>query len=97
MRGPVAKAPPLTPQILGPVERLSAQYFPGVPLVPTMSTGATDGIFLEAVGIPSYGPPGGFGDPDGNGTHGLNERRSVASVYIGRDFLSDLVKDYANH
>jgi len=96
MRGPVAKAPPLTPQILGPVERLSAQYFPGVPLVPTMSTGATDGIFLEAVGIPSYGPPGGFGDPDGNGVHGLNERRSVASVYIGRDFLSDLVKEYAN-
>jgi hypothetical protein len=51
MRGPVAKAPPLTPQILGPVERLSALYFPGVPLVPTMSTGATDGIFLEAVGF----------------------------------------------
>lgn len=96
MRGPVAKAPPLTPQILGPVEKQMAAYFPGVPLVPTMSTGATDGIFLEAVGIPSYGPPGGFGDPDGNGVHGLNERRSVASVYIGRDFLSDLVKDYAN-
>jgi len=97
LRGPVAKAPPLTPQILAPVERLVAQYFPGVPLVPTMSTGATDGIFLEAVGIPSYGPPGGFGDPDGNGVHGLNERRSVASLYIGRDFLVDLVKDYANH
>ena len=96
MRGPVAKAPPLIPQILGPVEKQMATYFPGVPLVPTMSTGATDGIFLEAVGIPSYGPPGGFGDPDGNGVHGLNERRSVASVYIGRDFLSDLVKDYAN-
>jgi acetylornithine deacetylase/succinyl-diaminopimelate desuccinylase-like protein len=97
LRGPVAKAPPLTPQVLGPVERQMAVYFPGVPLVPTMSTGATDGIFLEAVGIPSYGPPGGFGDPDGGGVHGLNERRSVASLYIGRDFLDDLVKDYANH
>jgi hypothetical protein len=42
-----------------------------------MSTGATDGIFLEAIGIPSYGPPGTFGDPDGNGTHGLNEREAV--------------------
>jgi acetylornithine deacetylase/succinyl-diaminopimelate desuccinylase-like protein len=97
MRGPIAKAPPLTPQITGPIEKQMAVYFPGVPLVPTMSTGATDGIFLEAVGIPSYGPPGGFGDPDGNGVHGLNERRAVASVYIGRDFLVDLVKDYANH
>ena len=40
--------------------------------------------------------PGGWGDPDGNGVHGLNERRSVRSVYIGRDFLTDLVKLYAD-
>ena len=70
--------------------------FPGVPLIPSMSTGATDGIFLEAIGIPVYGAPGGWGDPDGNGAHGLNERRSVRSVYIGRDFLTDLVKAYAD-
>ena len=56
------------------METLAAKYFPGVPLVPVMSTGATDGIFLEAVGIPTYGVPGIFGDPDGNGVHGLNER-----------------------
>ena len=65
-------------------------------LIPSMSTGATDGIFLEAIGIPVYGAPGGWGDPDGNGAHGLNERRSVQSVYIGRDFLTDLVKLYAD-
>jgi hypothetical protein len=50
-RGPLPKAPPLTPQILGPAEKLVAKYYPGVPLVPVMSTGATDGIYLEAVGI----------------------------------------------
>jgi hypothetical protein len=61
-----------------------------------MSTGATDGIYLEAIGIPVYGVPGGWGDPDGNGTHGLNERRSVRSVLVGRDFLTDLVKLYAS-
>ncbi len=93
---PVAVAPPLDPKILGPAEALVAKYFPGVPLVPTMSTGATDGIFLEAIGIPVYGVPGGWGDPDGNGVHGLNERRSVRSVYVGRDFLTDLVKAYAD-
>jgi len=54
------------------------------------------GIFLEAIGIPVYGVPGGWGDPDGNGAHGLNERRSVRSVYVGRDFLTDLIKAYAN-
>ena len=93
---PVAVPPPLDPKVLGPAEKLVAKYFPGVPLVPTMSTGATDGIFLEAIGIPVYGVPGGWGDPDGNGVHGLNERRSVRSVFVGRDFLTDLVKAYAD-
>ena len=93
---PIAVPPPLNPKIIGPAEKLVARYFPGVPLVPTMSTGATDGIFLEAIGIPVYGAPGGWGDPDGNGTHGLNERRSVRSVFVGRDFLTDLIKVYAD-
>jgi acetylornithine deacetylase/succinyl-diaminopimelate desuccinylase-like protein len=92
---PIAIPPPLDPKIIGPAEALVGKYFPGVPLIPSMSTGATDGIFLEAIGIPVYGAPGGWGDPDGNGAHGLNERRSVRSVYIGRDFLTDLVKAYA--
>ena len=93
---PIAVPPPLDPKVLGPAEKLVAKYYPGVPLVPTMSTGATDGIFLEAIGIPVYGVPGGWGDPDGNGVHGLNERRSVRSVFVGRDFLTDLVKAYAD-
>ena len=93
---PVALPPPLDPKIIGPAEKLVAKYFPGVPLVPTMSTGATDGIYLEAIGIPVYGVPGAWGDPDGNGAHGLNERRSVRAVFVGRDFLTDLIKAYAN-
>lgn len=95
-RGPLAKSPPITREIVAPAEALVAKYFPGVPLVPVMSTGATDGVFLEAVGIPSYGPPGIYSDPDGNGTHGLNERASVRAVYVGRDFLTELVKVYAS-
>jgi acetylornithine deacetylase/succinyl-diaminopimelate desuccinylase-like protein len=93
---PVAVPPPLDPKILGPAEELAGKYFPGVPLVPTMATGATDGVFLEAIGIPVYGVPGGWADPDGNGVHGLNERRSVRSVFVGRDFVTDLVKRYAD-
>ena len=95
-RGPVGVPPPLNPKIVGPAEKLVAKYHPGVPLIPTMSTGATDGIYLEAIGIPSYGPPGTWGDPDGNGTHGLNERAAVDAVYSGREFLSELVQIYAN-
>ena len=59
---PIAVPPPLDPKIIGPVKAVAAKYFPGVPLLPTMSTGATDGIFLEAIGIPVYGAPGIFLD-----------------------------------
>jgi len=93
---PLAAPPPLDPKVIGPAEKLVAKYFPGVPLIPTMSTGATDGIYLEAIGIPVYGAPGFWSDPDGNGVHGLNERRSVRSVYVGRDFLTELIRAYAD-
>ena len=89
---PLAQSPPLDPAIIGPMETLSAKYFPGVPVIPSMSTGATDGLYLSAVGIPTYGVPGAWGDPDGNGAHGLDERLEVRAVYVGRDYLFDLVK-----
>ena len=60
-----------------------------------MLAAGTDGAFLTPAGIPTYGISGMFGDPDGNGTHGLNERIRVSSVYKG-DFLYELVKTYAN-
>jgi len=87
--------PPLDPKIIGPMEKVAAKYFPGVPLVPTMSTGASDAIYLSPVGIPTYGVPGFWSGPEGSGAHGLNEHMSAASVYTGRDFLTDLVKVYA--
>jgi len=95
-RSEVPKGPqPLTPVIFKPVEDLAAKMWPGVPVVPFMSAGATDGAFLTPAGIPTYGVSGMFGDPDGNGAHGLNERLRVKSVYDGRDFLYQIVKVYA--
>lgn len=91
---PIAQVPPMDPAVIGPMKQLAARYFPGVPVVPTMSTGATDGVYMEAVGIPTYGVSGLWMDPDYNGIHGLNERMEVLSLYTGRDFLTDLVKAY---
>jgi acetylornithine deacetylase/succinyl-diaminopimelate desuccinylase-like protein len=91
---PLAKTPPMDPAIIGPMEKLAAKYFPGVPVVPTMSTGATDGIFLAAVGIPTYGVPGAWGNPDGDGVHGLNERIEIKALMTGRAYLYELVKAY---
>ncbi|WP_288935206.1 M20/M25/M40 family metallo-hydrolase [uncultured Sphingomonas sp.] len=92
---PTAIPPTLDPKIVGPATTLAAKYFPGTPVVPLMSTGATDGIFFEAIGIPVYGVPGMFIEKDGGGIHGLNERIGVKSLYEGRDYLYDLVKTYA--
>ncbi len=87
--------PPLDPKVVEPARKLVAKYFPGVPLVPVMANGYTDATFLGAVGIPTYGVPGMWGDSDGNGVHGLNERLEVAALYTGRDFLGELVAAYA--
>ena len=88
--------PPLTPRILDPVRAVAAKIWPGVPLVPTMSTGATDGRFLNARSVPTYGLSGMFHDAEGSHAHGLNERIRVASLLNGRRFLYEVVKLYAN-
>lgn len=92
---PIGIPPKLDPKITTPMTTIAAKYFPGVPMLPSMSTGATDGIFLEAIGIPTYGAPGVFIDADFSGIHGLNERIRVEALYDGRDYLYDLVKAYA--
>ena len=92
---PTAIPPTLDPEILAPAQQVAAKHFPGMKILPIMSTGATDGIFLEAIGIPVYGVPGFFIDKDMGGIHGLNERIRVKSLYDGRDYLFDLVKVYA--
>lgn len=92
---PTSPPPPLSPAIVDPIRRIAADLWPGVPVVPSMSPGATDGRFTNAAGIPTYGVTGLFADPDGGGVHGLNERIRVRSLYEGRDFLFALVKAYA--
>ena len=92
---PSTPPPPLSDAIMGPIRQVAGAMWPEVPILPTMSTGATDGRFTNAAGIPTYGLTGMFGDPDGGGAHGLNERIRVRSLYEGRDFLFEVVKLYA--
>jgi acetylornithine deacetylase/succinyl-diaminopimelate desuccinylase-like protein len=95
-RGPAAgDPPPLTREILGPVERLAAAFWPGVPVLPVLQPGGTDGRFLSAAGIPTYGIEPIFVGPDLGNVHGLNEHVGVESLLEGREFLYRLVKVYA--
>lgn len=88
----IAPAPPLTQELMKPVEEISAEMWPGVPVIPTMSAGATDGRFLNKVGIWTYGISGMFGGPAPSGAHGLNEHLRVKSLYEGQEFLYRLGK-----
>lgn len=95
VRGPSTVMPPITREIMAPIEKVSSRIYPGVPVIPILQPGATDGQFLTAAGIPTYGVNGLFMDRDLGNIHGLNERVRVQSLYDGRDFLYELVKIYA--
>ena len=83
---------PLTPEVLGPIERITEQMWPGVEVLPVMSTGATDGLYLRRAGIPVYGVSGLFRDMDDARAHGRDERIRIESFYEGQEFLYRLVK-----
>jgi acetylornithine deacetylase/succinyl-diaminopimelate desuccinylase-like protein len=94
-RGPTASPPPLTPEVMAPIEKLTAEFWPGVPVLPILQAGATDGEFTNAAGIPTFGVEPVFFGPDLGNIHGLNEYVGVKSLLEGREFLYRLVKIYA--
>ena len=83
---------PLRPEIVRAMSRITDTMWPGVVVLPTMSTGATDGRYLRAEGIPTYGVQGFFNERDDNRAHGRDERMPVKSFYEGQTFLYELVK-----
>jgi acetylornithine deacetylase/succinyl-diaminopimelate desuccinylase-like protein len=83
---------PLSPELMKPVTEITHTLFgANVLVVPVMSTGATDGRFLRAAGIPTYGVSGIFADPGDIRAHGRDERLLVRSFYDGQEFLHQLV------
>ena len=92
--GDVPKGPasPMRPDIMKAVGRLTDTMWPGVPAIPIMVMGATDGRSLRSAGIPTYGIQGFFMDRDDIRFHGRDERMGVQSFYEGQQFLYELVK-----
>ncbi len=95
--GMVVESPatPLSPVVLETVERISATMWPGVPVIPTQSSGYTDSRWLRRAGIPTYGVSGIFSEEGRSGVHGLNEQVGVAELLAGREFLYRLVRRLA--
>jgi len=84
---------PLSDEVMRPVERLTREIWPGIPVVPVMGTGATDGWYLRAAGIPTYGVSGLFGDMDDSRAHGRDERVLIKSYFDAHEFLYRLLKE----
>ena len=82
----------LRPDLMRAMAKISDSMWPGVIVLPTMSTGATDGRSLRAAGIPTYGVQGFFYERDDVRAHGRDERIGVRSFYEGQQFLYELVK-----
>ena len=83
----LAYAPPsLRPDVFQPLERVVKEMWPGTPVIPTMATGASDGVYTNAAGMPTYGISGASIDRGDFRLHGKDERLGVESFYRGVEF-----------
>jgi acetylornithine deacetylase/succinyl-diaminopimelate desuccinylase-like protein len=87
-----APASAINPAIVHTLEGLSARLYGGLPIVPVMDNGASDGKYLRIAGIPAYGVPGIFTDVDDDRAHGKDERIGVKDFYDGVDFYYEFIK-----
>jgi acetylornithine deacetylase/succinyl-diaminopimelate desuccinylase-like protein len=92
---PAATVPPspLLPELTSAIEKTLNAMWPGVPLVPTMSTGATDGKFTRVAGIPTYGISCMFFNMSDSRAHGKDERVGVQDFYDGVEFNYKLIRE----
>jgi acetylornithine deacetylase/succinyl-diaminopimelate desuccinylase-like protein len=87
---------PLLPEVVQAEEKTVHSLWPGLPVVPTMSTGATDGHFLRMAGIPTYGIACMFFELDDNRAHGKDERIGIKDFYDGVEISYRLIKNLSS-
>lgn len=93
---PTASPPsPLTKEVMGTIDGVTAKHFEGARVIPEMSAGATDGLYVRNAGIPVYGVSAIFSDPNDVRAHGRDERILVRSYYDALDFWYDLVRTFS--
>src|SRR5437899_2983974 len=87
---------PLLPEVTQAMEKTLSTTWPGVPLVATMSTGATDGKYTRGADIPTYGISCMFFEMNDSRAHGKDERVGVQDFYDGVDFSYKLIRELAS-
>lgn len=86
---------PLDDEIMGPIRELVQETWPGTPVIPNQSTGATDGLFVRNAGIPVYGVSAIFGKSGEFRAHGLDERIGVEEFHRAVEFWYRLLTGFA--
>jgi acetylornithine deacetylase/succinyl-diaminopimelate desuccinylase-like protein len=89
LRSPASR---LRPEVIGAIESITRAMWPGVPVIPALSTGATDSRYMRNVGIDMYGVSGIFLEPSDYRAHGLDERVAISRLYDGREFMYRLIR-----
>jgi acetylornithine deacetylase/succinyl-diaminopimelate desuccinylase-like protein len=84
---------PLLAEVTQAMQKTLHDTWPGVPLVATMSTGATDGKYTRIAGIPTYGIACMFFDRNDDRSHGKDERVGVQDFYDGVAFNYKLIRE----
>lgn len=83
----------MRPEVMGAVAKLTKEMFGDIPVVPTMSTGATDSRYFRALGVPAFGVSGLFSDPTVDArAHGRDERVRIEWYYKAQEFLYQLTR-----
>ena len=88
--------PPLLPQVMNPLERVTHEMWPGMPVVPAMATGASDAVYTSPAGLPTFGISGLAIDVNDVRAHGKDERLPVRSFYDGVEFYYKFLKAVAS-
>jgi len=86
---------PPTALVIGTLERVARDQWPGIPVIPTMETGATDGRSVRRAGIPTYGVSAVAEDPNDVRAHGMDERLGVQAYYDATQFWYSMIKAFA--
>jgi acetylornithine deacetylase/succinyl-diaminopimelate desuccinylase-like protein len=87
---------PLTPAIVEPITELAQRMWPGIAVIPEMSTGATDGAFVRNAGVPVYAVSAIADDPNDMRAHGQDERIGVQAFRDMTTFWYELIKDFSS-
>ena len=89
--------PPLREDVMRPLRVLVAAFWPNTPIVPAMSTGASDGVYTSAAGMPTYQVTGIAVERGDERAHGRDERVGVDSFYRGNEFYYRFIKALTGH